>query len=56
VAQCFPDGTCDPRTLFFERQDPATGLTIVTGPSYELQAKLSIMPLGGAITTRTDWN
>jgi prepilin-type N-terminal cleavage/methylation domain-containing protein len=54
VAQCFPDGTCDSRTLFFERQDLATG--VVTGASYELKAKLSIMPLGGAITTRADWN
>jgi prepilin-type N-terminal cleavage/methylation domain-containing protein len=49
VAQCKPDGTCDPYTLFFQ----STGLT---GAVYERQAKLAIMPLGGAIVTRPDWN
>jgi hypothetical protein len=48
--QCRPDGTCDARTLFFQA---APG---ISGSSYELLAKLAIMPLGGAITTRTDWN
>jgi hypothetical protein len=49
VAQCRPDGTCDTYTLFFQ----STGLT---GAVYERQAKLAIMPLGGAILTRPDWN
>jgi prepilin-type N-terminal cleavage/methylation domain-containing protein len=49
VVQCKPDGTCDPYTLFFQ----STGLT---GAVYERQAKLAIMPLGGAILTRPDWN
>jgi hypothetical protein len=48
-ARCRPDGTCDARTLFFQ----SAGLT---GAVYERQAKLSILPLGGAITTRPDWN
>jgi len=48
VAQCRPDGTCDPRTLFFQ--------AAIAGPSYEQLAKISIMQLGGAITTHTDWN
>jgi prepilin-type N-terminal cleavage/methylation domain-containing protein len=46
--QCRPDGTCDSFTLFFQ--------AAIAGPPYEQFAKLSIMPLGGAITTRTDWN
>jgi len=49
TAQCRPDGTCDPRTVFFQS-------TIAAGPAYEQLAKLSIMPLGGSITARTDWN
>jgi prepilin-type N-terminal cleavage/methylation domain-containing protein len=49
IAQCRPDGTCDARTLFFQ----SVGLT---GAVYERQAKLAILPLGGAITTRPDWN
>jgi prepilin-type N-terminal cleavage/methylation domain-containing protein len=48
VAQCRPDGTCDARTLFFT--------SAIAVPDYERQARVSIMPLGGAITTRTDWN
>jgi prepilin-type N-terminal cleavage/methylation domain-containing protein len=48
VTQCRPDGTCDARTLFFQ--------AAIAGPPYEQFAKMSIMPLGGAITTRTDWN
>lgn len=48
AAQCRPDGTCDPRTLFFQ--------SAIAGPTHEQFAKVSIMPLGGAITTRTDWN
>jgi prepilin-type N-terminal cleavage/methylation domain-containing protein len=48
VTQCRPDGTCDARTLFFQAANPE--------PDYLLQAKLSIMPLGGAISTEPDWN
>ncbi|HEY4242722.1 MAG TPA: prepilin-type N-terminal cleavage/methylation domain-containing protein [Kofleriaceae bacterium] len=46
--QCYPDGTCDPRVLFFAA---ANG-----GADYEIQAKLEVLPLGGAISTRKDWN
>ena len=46
--QCRPDGSCDPCTLFFR--------AAINGPAYEQLAKVSVMPLGGAITTRTDWN
>jgi prepilin-type N-terminal cleavage/methylation domain-containing protein len=44
--RCYPDGTCDPATLFF------------TGDQNQVsdQARLSVMPLGGAILTRKDWN
>lgn len=48
TAQCKPDGTCDARTIFFQSS--------ISVPSYESLAKLAVMPLGGAITTRTDWN
>jgi prepilin-type N-terminal cleavage/methylation domain-containing protein len=48
MALCRPDGTCDARTMFFQ--------AAIAGPDYEQLAKLSVMPLGGAITTRTDWN
>lgn len=47
-ARCYPDGTCDPHTLFFEAADP--------GSESERYARMSIMPLGGAILTRRDWN
>jgi prepilin-type N-terminal cleavage/methylation domain-containing protein len=53
VVRCSPDGTCDPRTLFFEDARPAAQRT---GGTYELLAKLTILPLGGAINTRPDWN
>lgn len=48
TAQCFPDGTCEPRTLFFQAS--------VTGPTYEQFAQMRLMPIGGAIRTGTDWN
>jgi len=48
TVQCKPDGTCDARTVFFQ--------SAISVPNYEALAKLSVMPLGGAITTRTDWN
>lgn len=47
AASCYPDGTCDGRTLFFQA-------TKDDGTNY--QARLSIMPLGGATYTRQDWN
>ena len=47
-AECYPDGTCEPHTLFFEAADP--------GSESERYARMSIMPLGGAIMTRRDWN
>lgn len=47
-AECRPDGICDARTLFFQAAS--------AGPVNEQLARISIMPLGGAITTRTDWN
>jgi prepilin-type N-terminal cleavage/methylation domain-containing protein len=47
-ARCYPDGTCDPHTLFFEAAVP--------GAASERHARVSIMPLGGAIMTRRDWN
>lgn len=47
-ARCYPDGTCEPRTLFFEAAEP--------GAPSERYARMSIMPLGGAIMTRQDWN
>jgi prepilin-type N-terminal cleavage/methylation domain-containing protein len=48
TAQCKPDGSCDSRTVFFQ--------AAIAGPTYEQLAKISVMQLGGAITTRTDWN
>ena len=48
TAQCKPDGVCDPRTIFFQSS--------IAVPDYETYAKLGVMQLGGAITTRTDWN
>jgi prepilin-type N-terminal cleavage/methylation domain-containing protein len=45
---CQPSGTCDSRTLFFQ--------AAITVPTYEQYAKLAIMPLGGSISTRMDWN
>jgi prepilin-type N-terminal cleavage/methylation domain-containing protein len=47
-ARCYPDGACDPRTLFFEASDP--------GAESERYARMSILPIGGAIMTRRDWN
>jgi prepilin-type N-terminal cleavage/methylation domain-containing protein len=47
-ARCYPDGACDPHTLFFEAAKP--------GAPSEHDARMSIMPLGGAIMTGRDWN
>jgi prepilin-type N-terminal cleavage/methylation domain-containing protein len=46
VTKCYPDGTCDAVTLFF------TGDNLDTSE----KARLSVLPLGGAILTRSDWN
>lgn len=47
ITPCYPDGTCDGRTLFFQSVHP-NGL--------DDKARLSIMPLGGSTYTRKDWN
>ena len=46
--RCFPNGSCDSRTLFFEATTPKQ-------PN-ERYARMSIMPLGGAILVREAWN
>jgi prepilin-type N-terminal cleavage/methylation domain-containing protein len=48
ILYCRPDGTCDSCTMFFQ--------AAIAGPAYEQLAKISVMPLGGSINTRTDWN
>ena len=45
---CYPDGTCDARSLFFQATTP--------GAAADNFARMSVMPLGGAIMTRPDWN
>jgi prepilin-type N-terminal cleavage/methylation domain-containing protein len=57
--QCRPDGTCDPCTFFFQAVRPGPSCDPddkVTQGLNEQCAKLAVMPLGGAITTRMDWN
>jgi prepilin-type N-terminal cleavage/methylation domain-containing protein len=57
MVSCYPDGTCDSKTLFFCRPvTPGSSTCDTTGPQQELKAKLTILPLGGAIGLRTDWN
>ncbi len=56
VIQCRPDGTCDPRTLFFQASIAGPDCMLATKPLNEQCAKLAVMPLGGAITTQADWN
>jgi hypothetical protein len=46
--KCYPDGTCDPHTMFFEATPPPS--------EADRYARLSILPIGGAIMTRRDWN
>lgn len=60
IVQCKPDGTCDSVTVFF--QAAINGVAIAspdcqtaTTPVYEQCGKLSVMQLGGAITTSADW-
>jgi prepilin-type N-terminal cleavage/methylation domain-containing protein len=45
---CRPDGTCDRCTMFFQ--------SAIAGPAFEQLAAMSVMPLGGSISTRPDWN
>lgn len=54
VAQCRPDGTCDATTIFFQASLAGPDCN-GSGVVYEQCGKLSIMPLGGAITTHADW-
>jgi prepilin-type N-terminal cleavage/methylation domain-containing protein len=56
IINCRPDGTCDPFTLFFQAVIPGPDCQAATAPLNEQCAKLAVMPLGGAITTRADWN
>ena len=51
VVPCYPDGTCDPFTLFFQSAANSGDDT-----DLDHQSRLSIMPLAGAIMTRKDWN
>ena len=44
--RCYPDGLCDPVTVFLHETSASPGDF----------ARLSVMPLGGAIMTRQDWN
>ncbi|HEX7840260.1 MAG TPA: prepilin-type N-terminal cleavage/methylation domain-containing protein [Kofleriaceae bacterium] len=57
---CSPDGTCQPVTLFFRANPPGTDCDPAASAPlqavYDQCAKLAVMPLGGAITTRADWN
>jgi hypothetical protein len=55
---CRPDGICEARTLFLQAaiEGPSCDPATPSDTLYEQCAKISIMPLGGAITTRTDWN
>jgi prepilin-type N-terminal cleavage/methylation domain-containing protein len=56
VVQCKPDGTCTPATLFFRALiTPTPDCTVAGQTLYEWCAKMSVMTLGGAITTATDW-
>jgi prepilin-type N-terminal cleavage/methylation domain-containing protein len=57
--QCRPDGTCDACSIFFKYVLPGPSCDPLTPPGvpiYDRCGKLAAMPLGGAITTRTDWN
>ena len=46
--KCFPNGTCESRSLYFE--------STIVKKSDERYARISVMPLGGAILVREDWN
>ena len=55
VVQCKADGICDSVTVFFQAAIAGPDCNTVTTPVYEQCGKVSVMPLGGAITTRPDW-
>jgi hypothetical protein len=59
-ARCSPNGTCQPFTLFFQSNPPGTSCDpAASSPPqvvHDQCAKLAVMPLGGAILTRADWN
>jgi len=44
---CFPNGTCQARSLFFENMK--------TTPTRDYRARISILPLGATTITRPDW-
>jgi prepilin-type N-terminal cleavage/methylation domain-containing protein len=57
--QCRPDGMCNSCTFFFQAVRPGPSCNPTPSPTQPLNeqcAKLTVMPLGGAITTRMDWN
>jgi len=57
IIRCRPDGTCDSTTMFFQANPAGPDCaTAPAGPLNDWCAKLSVMPLGGAITLRPDWN
>jgi prepilin-type N-terminal cleavage/methylation domain-containing protein len=43
---CYDDGTCDPASLFFQA---------LKGASYELYARVSVLPLGAATQVKANW-
>jgi prepilin-type N-terminal cleavage/methylation domain-containing protein len=55
LVQCKADGICDSVTVFFQAAIAGPDCNTATIPVYEQCGKLSVMPLGGAITTRPDW-
>jgi prepilin-type N-terminal cleavage/methylation domain-containing protein len=59
LLRCWPDGTCDSCSLFFQAVQPGPSCDPTVPASVPLNeqcGKLAVMPLGGAITTRADWN
>jgi prepilin-type N-terminal cleavage/methylation domain-containing protein len=55
--QCKPDGTCDACSFFFKAVFPGPSCDPPTTVGLNEQCgKLAVLPLGGAITTRADWN
>jgi prepilin-type N-terminal cleavage/methylation domain-containing protein len=59
VLQCKPDGTCNSVTIFFQSifQGPSCDPAVPSAnPLTDKCGKLSVMPLGGAITTLVGWN
>jgi len=55
--QCRSDGTCNAFSFFFKAVLPGPSCEPPTTVGLNEQCgKLAVMPLGGAITTRADWN